>query len=89
VCEQVDDPRLDCAILRPIESEGDHFLAYYLTKEDDAAIAFKQKRVNSAENGEEEEVSVPHPLPQIDVETQPMAHADAHYVPLRARLRGR
>ena len=42
---QVEDPRLDCAILRPMEADGDHFLAYYLTKEDEAAIQFKQNRL--------------------------------------------
>lgn len=42
---QLDDPRLDCALLRPMESDGDHFLAYYLTKEDEDAIAFKQIRL--------------------------------------------
>ncbi|KAI0793721.1 RNA polymerase II-associated [Fomes fomentarius] len=41
----LDDPRLDCALLRPMESDGDHFLAYYLTKEDEDAIAFKQIRL--------------------------------------------
>ncbi|KAM5537103.1 hypothetical protein V8D89_009249 [Ganoderma adspersum] len=41
----IDDPRLDCAILRPMEADGDHFLAYYLTKEDEAALEFKQGRV--------------------------------------------
>lgn len=41
---QAEDPRLDCAILRPMESDGDHFLAYYLTKDDASAIAFKEAR---------------------------------------------
>ncbi|EPQ56608.1 RNA polymerase II-associated protein [Gloeophyllum trabeum ATCC 11539] len=40
----VDDPRLNCAILRPMESDGDHFLAYYLTKDDDSAIEFTRAR---------------------------------------------
>ena len=40
----MEDPRLDCAILRPMEADGDHFLAYYLTKEDEAALEFKQGR---------------------------------------------
>ncbi|KAF7983338.1 hypothetical protein HWV62_22297 [Athelia sp. TMB] len=43
-----DDPRLDCAILRPMESDGDHFLAYYLTQTDEAALAFKASRLNPA-----------------------------------------
>jgi len=45
---QLDDPRLDCAILRPMESDGDHFLAYYLTKDDEAALHFKKTRSNHA-----------------------------------------
>ena len=40
----VPDPRLDCAILRPMEADGDHFLAYYLPKEDEAAENFKALR---------------------------------------------
>ncbi len=49
---KVHDSRLDCAILRPMESDGDHFLAYYLPKEDETADTFKQKR----KDGEEVEV---------------------------------
>ncbi|EJF59351.1 hypothetical protein DICSQDRAFT_162524 [Dichomitus squalens LYAD-421 SS1] len=41
----MEDPRLDCAILRPMEADGDHFLAYYLTKEDEAAVQFKENRL--------------------------------------------
>lgn len=41
----VEDPRLDCAILRPMESDGDHFLAYYLTEDDESALKFKEKRL--------------------------------------------
>jgi len=44
------DPRLDCAILRPMESDGDHFLAYYLTETDDAAISFKASRASKSAN---------------------------------------
>jgi len=44
----VEDPRLDCAILRPMESDGDHFLAYYLTKDDESAIEFKRSRFELA-----------------------------------------
>ncbi|CAL1715425.1 unnamed protein product [Somion occarium] len=51
----VEDPRLDCAILRPMESDGDHFLAYYLTKEDEAAIEFKRERLNRDPEAPEEE----------------------------------
>ncbi|KAH0835703.1 RNA polymerase II-associated [Lanmaoa asiatica] len=42
----VEDPRLDCAILRPMESDGDHFLSYYLTKDDESALEFKERRRN-------------------------------------------
>ena len=31
--------------MRPMESDGDHFLSYYLTQKDDDAILFKQNRV--------------------------------------------
>ena len=41
---KVPDTRLDCAILRPMESDGDHFLAYYLPKEDEIADDFKRRR---------------------------------------------
>ncbi|KAH7885866.1 RNA polymerase II-associated [Phlebopus sp. FC_14] len=44
----MEDPRLDCAILRPMESDGDHFLAYYLTKDDEAALSFKANRQEGA-----------------------------------------
>ncbi|ETW79031.1 hypothetical protein HETIRDRAFT_441150 [Heterobasidion irregulare TC 32-1] len=40
----VEDPRLNCAIMRPMESDGDHFLAYYLTKEDEAVEQFQNAR---------------------------------------------
>ncbi|KAJ7307080.1 RNA polymerase II-associated protein [Mycena albidolilacea] len=40
----VDDPRLDCAILRPMKTEHDSFLAYYLTADDESALNFKQTR---------------------------------------------
>ncbi|KAK7025064.1 RNA polymerase II-associated protein 1 [Favolaschia claudopus] len=40
----VDDPRLDCAILRPMKTEHDSFLAYYLTQDDESAIKFKEMR---------------------------------------------
>jgi RNA polymerase II-associated factor 1 len=43
---ELDDPRLDCAIMRPMESDGDHFLTYYLTKDDDAAELFKDSRAD-------------------------------------------
>ncbi|KAG5634869.1 hypothetical protein H0H81_000469 [Sphagnurus paluster] len=40
----VEDPRLDCAILRPMKTEHDSFLAYYLTQDDESAIKFKETR---------------------------------------------
>lgn len=40
----VDDERLDCAILRPMRTEYDSFLAYYLTKDDDSAVQMKDVR---------------------------------------------
>ncbi|KAI0306111.1 RNA polymerase II-associated [Multifurca ochricompacta] len=43
---ELDDPRLDCAIMRPMESDGDHFLTYYLTKDDAAAEEFKESRAD-------------------------------------------
>ncbi|KAH9070645.1 RNA polymerase II-associated [Lactarius deliciosus] len=43
---ELDDPRLDCAIMRPMESDGDHFLTYYLTKDDDSADQFKNSRAD-------------------------------------------
>ncbi|KAH9990926.1 RNA polymerase II-associated [Russula vinacea] len=44
---ELDDPRLDCAIMRPMESDGDHFLTYYLTKDDDSAELFKDSRADA------------------------------------------
>ena len=56
---QMEDPRLDCAILRPMEADGDHFLAYYLTKEDEDAIQFKRDRLTRApDDPSEDEVRV-------------------------------
>ncbi|KAG6908957.1 hypothetical protein DXG01_002563 [Tephrocybe rancida] len=39
-----EDPRLDCAILRPMKTEHDSFLAYYLTQDDESALKFKETR---------------------------------------------
>ncbi|KAJ3812491.1 RNA polymerase II-associated protein [Lentinula aff. lateritia] len=44
----VEDPRLDCAILRPMKSDHDSFLAFYLTEQDEGALKFKEIR-NSVE----------------------------------------
>ena len=40
----MDDPRLDCAILRPMKTEHDSFLAYYLTADDESAMKVKETR---------------------------------------------
>ncbi|KAF9454226.1 hypothetical protein P691DRAFT_717588 [Macrolepiota fuliginosa MF-IS2] len=40
----VEDERLDCAILRPMKTEHDSFLAYYLTQEDESALKLKETR---------------------------------------------
>lgn len=50
--------------MRPMESDGDHFLSYYLTQKDDDAIEFKQNRVQHmqeslAENFDDDEVGKP------------------------------
>lgn len=40
-----EDPRLDCAILRPvITDDGDNFLAYYLPRDDEQALKLKEQR---------------------------------------------
>ncbi|KAL0062898.1 hypothetical protein AAF712_010219 [Marasmius tenuissimus] len=39
-----DDPRLDCAVLRPMKIDHDSFLAYYLTPDDESALSLKEKR---------------------------------------------
>ncbi|THU92733.1 RNA polymerase II-associated protein [Dendrothele bispora CBS 962.96] len=44
----VEDLRLDCAILRPMKSDHDSFLAYYLTKEDEDALKLKEVRSSLA-----------------------------------------
>jgi RNA polymerase II-associated factor 1 len=38
-----------------MESDGDHFLAYYLTKEDETAVEFKRARLERPVNAEQEE----------------------------------
>ena len=48
----MNDPGLDCAILQPIEADGDHFLAYYLTKEEGAELEFNQGRTIAREQGD-------------------------------------
>lgn len=59
-CRQVDDPRLDCAVLRPMKSGHDTFLAYYLTEDDESALKLKSIRNQLAayEVPENEEVDL-------------------------------
>jgi hypothetical protein len=50
--------------MRPMESDGDHFLSYYLTQKDEDAIRFKENRVEHmqqslAENFDDDEVEKP------------------------------
>lgn len=50
--------------MRPMESDGDHFLSYYLTQKDEDAIQFKQNRIEHmqqclAENLDEDEIEKP------------------------------
>ncbi|KAJ3745379.1 RNA polymerase II-associated protein [Lentinula detonsa] len=56
----VEDPRLDCAILRPMKSDHDSFLAFYLTEQDEGALKFNQVRssVQPYEIPENEEPTV-------------------------------
>lgn len=46
-----DDSRLDTAIFRPMEKDGDHFLAYFLTADDFASAAFKAARAKVSGTG--------------------------------------
>lgn len=57
--------------MRPMESDGDHFLSYYLTQKDEDAIQFKQHRAEHmlqclAENPDDDEVENP-----VSVQTLP------------------
>ena len=56
---QVYDPRLDCAILRPMKTKHDSFLAFYLTEGNEQALKFKKTRFDLSpyEVPESEEVS--------------------------------
>ncbi|PPQ90767.1 hypothetical protein CVT25_010156 [Psilocybe cyanescens] len=55
----IEDPRLDCAILRPMKTEHDSFLAFYLTEDDESALAFKETRFGQA----------PYEVPENEEET--------------------
>ena len=65
---QVDDPRLDCAILRPMKTEHDSFLAFYLTEDDEQALKFKETRFDLSpyEVPENEEVSTMFTFHKVD-----------------------
>ncbi|KAG8944842.1 hypothetical protein FRC04_001375 [Tulasnella sp. 424] len=52
------DPRLDCAILRPQESDGEHFLSFYLPKEDAEAEEYKALR-REGDNDMEDKPTIP------------------------------
>ncbi|KAL1748209.1 RNA polymerase II-associated [Schizophyllum fasciatum] len=41
-----EDPRLNCAVLRPMKSDYDTFLSYYLTETDDAALSLIDARMS-------------------------------------------
>nr|GAT56828.1 predicted protein [Mycena chlorophos] len=41
-----EDPRLDCAILRPMKTEHDSWLAYYLTEDDESAVRLREARLS-------------------------------------------
>ena len=45
-----------------MESDGDHFLAYYLTKEDEAAVRFKEERLTRDPSAPEDEEDVVNAL---------------------------
>jgi len=53
--------------MRPMESDGDHFLSYYLTKDDDSAEQFKESRSDprGIESLQEEEEVCQHSFPNV------------------------
>lgn len=72
-----------------MESDGDHFLAYYLTKEDDAAVQFKVERLARDPTApEEEDVCIPKTLVFIQ-RLITVFRFLAYKLPLRKRLRSR
>ena len=59
--------------MRPMESDGDHFLTYYLTKDDEAAEQFKESRadprgINALQEEEEVRTSSPSVLTLSDLQ---------------------
>ena len=57
--------------MRPMESDGDHFLSYYLTQKDDDAIQFKQNRAEHLEQSLAEILDEAEPEQQVG--TQPFS----------------
>jgi hypothetical protein len=73
--------------MRPMESDGDHFLTYYLTKDDDAAEEFKESRadlrgIDSLQEEDEVGSYLFTSLPLIHTRTPPTGDR----IPLCARL---
>jgi RNA polymerase II-associated factor 1 len=69
--------------MRPMESDGDHFLTYYLTKDDDAAEEFKESRadlrgIDSLQ--EEEEVVLISSHPFLSYTLVPQQATEFHFV---------
>jgi RNA polymerase II-associated factor 1 len=40
-----------------MESHGDHFLSYYLTKDDESALEYRRRRLREGDADADEEVS--------------------------------
>jgi len=77
--------------MRPMESDGDHFLSYYLTQKDEDAIQFKQDRVEHMQQSLAEildEVEPEQPVGIRVLSTQGVCSRDhpGNTVPLRSRL---
>ena len=74
-----------------MEADGDHFLAYYLTKEDDVALEFKQERLTrSSDAPEEDEVRLLRDFWTcfaLAVADLPLTGLSANSFPFRSRLR--
>lgn len=51
--------------MRPMESDGDHFLSYYLTQKDEDAIQFKENRVEHMQQSLAENLDETEPEPQV------------------------
>ena len=51
--------------MRPMESDGDHFLSYYLTQKDEDANQFKENRVEHMQQSLAENLDETEPEPQV------------------------